>query len=386
MMPQDLSFAFTQLFWWTVPFLVVLGVVVIVHELGHFLAAKALGITVETFSVGFGPEIAGFHDRSGTRWRLAWVPLGGYVKFKGDESIASMPSAEQLETLTPEQRRGNFHTSALWRRVLIVLAGPFANFLLGIAIFSGIALSTGIVYQEARIVCVEPGTPAAKAGLEAGDRILSVSGKSVKSFEDFSLFVKMNARSPIDIAVERGGKTLSFVATPELTEGECVGRLGVTGANKRDDERVVSASPFQAVGIGVQRTWRILEGPFQFFDQLFRGNACASSLGGPVKIAEVAKTFASEGFINLVPLIAFISVSVGLFNLFPIPVLDGGHLLFYGAEAILGRPLNQRAQEIGFQFGFVLLLMLMVFVTWNNVADISRGQAPVKKAESVCRH
>ncbi len=385
MIPQDLSFAFTQLFWWTVPFLLVLGVVVIVHELGHFLAAKALGITVETFSVGFGPEIAGFHDRSGTRWRLALFPLGGYVKFKGDESIASMPSAEQLETLTPEQRRGNFHTSAIWRRVLIVLAGPFANFFLGVAIFAGIALSTGIVYQEARIVCVEPGTPAAKAGLEAGDRILSVAGKPVKSFEDFSIFVKLNARSPIDIAVDRGGKTMSLVATPELTERECVGKLGVIGANKKDDARAVSAGLFQAVGIGVQRSWRIVEGPFQFFDQLFRGNACASSLGGPVKIAEVAKTFASEGFFNLVPLIAFISVSVGLFNLFPIPVLDGGHLLFYGAEAILGRPLNQRAQEIGFQFGFILLLMLMIFVTWNNVADISRGEAPAKKAESVCR-
>jgi regulator of sigma E protease len=141
----------------------------------------------------------------------------------------------------------------------------------------------------------------------------------------------------------------------------------------------------EALDIGVQRTWRIIEGPFQFFDQLIRGNACASSLGGPVKIAEVAKSFASEGFVNLIPLIAFISVSVGLFNLFPIPVLDGGHLLFYGAEAILGRPLNQRAQEIGFQFGFILLLMLMVFVTWNNIADISRGQPPVKRAESVCR-
>jgi regulator of sigma E protease len=385
MMPQDLSFAFTQVFWWTVPFLVVLGVVVLVHELGHFLAARALGIKVETFSIGFGPEIAGFHDRSGTRWRLAWIPLGGYVKFKGDESIASMPSAEALETLTPEQRKGNFHTSALWRRVLIVLAGPFANFLLGVVIFAGLTLAMGIVHQEARITCVEPGTPAAKAGLEAGDRIVSIAGKPVKSFEDFSMSVKLNARSPIDIGVDRGGKQLNFVATPELTEGECVGRLGVVGGNKRDDAQVVSAGMFEALGIGFERTWRIMQGPFQFFDQLIRGNACASSLGGPVKIAEVAKSFASEGFINLIPLIAFISVSVGLFNLFPIPVLDGGHLLFYGAEAILGRPLNQRAQEIGFQFGFILLLMLMVFVTWNNIADLSRGPAPVKKVESVCR-
>jgi regulator of sigma E protease len=385
MIPQDLSFAFTQVFWWTVPFLVVLGVVVLVHELGHFLAARALGIKVETFSIGFGPEIAGFHDSSGTRWRLAWIPLGGYVKFKGDESVASMPSAEALDALTPEQRKGNFHTSALWRRVLIVLAGPFANFLLGFVIFTGLTLAMGIVHQEARITCVEPGTPAAKAGLEAGDKIVSIAGKPVKSFEDFSMSVKLNARSPIDIGVDRGGKQMNFVATPELTEGECVGRLGVVGGNKRDDTQIVSAGMAEALGIGFERTWRIMQGPFQFFDQLIRGNACAKSLGGPVKIAEVAKTFASEGFINLVPLIAFISISVGLFNLFPIPVLDGGHLLFYGAEAILGRPLSQRAQEIGFQFGFILLLMLMVFVTWNNIADLSRGPAPVKKVESVCR-
>jgi regulator of sigma E protease len=384
MIPQDLSFAVSQIFWWTVPFLLVLSVVVIVHELGHFLAARALGIKVETFSIGFGPEIAGFNAKSGTRWRLAWVPLGGYVKFKGDESIASMPSAEQLETLSPSERDGNFHTAPVWRRTLIVLAGPFANFLLGVVIFAGIALASGIVYQEARITCVEPGTPAAKAGLEAGDRVVSVGGKPVKNFEDFSYSVKLNARSQINIAVDRGGKILSLVAVPELTEGECVGRLGVTGTSRNGDAKVVSVGPIEATGIGLQKTWRIIEGPFQFFDQLFRGNACASSLGGPVKIAEVAKTFASEGFGNLVPLIAFISISVGLFNLFPIPVLDGGHLLFYGAEAILRRPLNQRAQEIGFQFGFILLLMLMVFVTWNNLADLFKGQTPAQKAQTVC--
>ncbi len=166
MMPQLLSSAIGQVFWWTVPFLLVLGVVVIVHELGHFLAARTLGITVETFSVGFGPEIAGFHDRHGTRWRIAWIPLGGYVKFKGDESVASLPSAEDLDKLTPSQRQGNFHTAALWRRTLIVLAGPFANFLLSLVIFTGMVLWTGIVFQQAEIICVEPGTPAAKAGIQ----------------------------------------------------------------------------------------------------------------------------------------------------------------------------------------------------------------------------
>jgi len=385
MMPQLLSSAIGQIFWWTVPFLLVLGVVVIVHELGHFLAARALGITVEAFSVGFGPEIAGFYDKHGTRWRLAWIPLGGYVKFKGDETVASLPSAEELEKLTPSQRQGNFHTSALWRRTLIVLAGPFSNFLLSLVIFTGTVLWTGIVYQQAQILCVEPGTPAAQAGLKAGDKILSVGGHAVRSFEDFSSYVVLNARSPIDIAVERDGKAVDLRATPELTEGECIGRLGVVGTTNPANSRVVSADLLTAAGDGLRRTWRIVEGPFQFFDQLFRGNACASSLGGPVKIAEVSKTFASQGFVNLIPLIAFISVSVGLFNLFPIPVLDGGHLLFYGAEAILGRPLSQRAQEAGFQFGFVLLLMLMVFVTWNNVAELTRSKPQASNIASVCR-
>jgi len=385
MMPQLLSSAIAQLFWWTVPFLVVLGVVVIVHEFGHFLAARALGVTVEAFSVGFGPEIAGFRDRRGTRWRLAWIPLGGYVKFKGDENVSSLPSAEELDKLTPNERQGNFHSSALWRRSLIVVAGPVSNFLLSLVIFTGMVLATGIIYQQAEILCVEPGTPAAQAGLKAGDKILSVGGAPIRSFEDFSSYVVLNARSPIDIAVERDGKAVDLRATPELTEGECVGRLGVLGTTNPKDAKVVSASLFEAAGEGFRRTWRIIEGPFQFFGQLFRGNACASSLGGPVKIAEVSKTFAAQGFVNLIPLIAFISVSVGLFNLFPIPVLDGGHLLFYGAEAILGRPLSQRAQEAGFRFGFALLLMLMVFVTWNNVAELTRGKPPASKIASVCR-
>lgn len=384
-MPQLLSSAISQLFLWTVPFLLVLGVVVIVHELGHFLAARALGITVEAFSVGFGPEIAGFYDRHGTRWRLAWIPLGGYVKFKGDETVASLPSAEDLENLTPSQRKGNFHTSALWRRTLIVLAGPFSNFLLSLIIFTGMVLWTGIVYQQAQILCVEPGTPAAQAGLKAGDRIVSVDGHAVRSFEDFSSYVVLNARSPISVAVDRDGKVVDLRATPELNEGECIGRLGVLGTTNPANAKVESAGLLTAAGDGLRRTWRIVEGPFQFFDQLFRGNACASSLGGPVKIAEVSKTFATQGFVNLIPLIAFISVSVGLFNLFPIPVLDGGHLLFYGAEAILGRPLSQRAQEAGFRFGFALLLMLMVFVTWNNVAELSRGKPQASKIASVCR-
>ncbi len=386
-MPQLLSSALTTIENASVgiaAFLIVLGVVVIVHELGHFLAARALGITVETFSVGFGPEIGGFHDKRGTRWRVAWVPLGGYVKFKGDESVASLPSAEDLSKLSPSERKGNFHTAALWRRTIVVLAGPLANMLLSLAIFTGMVLWTGVIYQQAEIICVEPGTPAAQAGLKAGDKIVSVGGQPVRSFEDFSSYVVLNARSPIDIVVDRDGKAVDVRATPELTEAECIGRLGVLGQTNPANAKIESAGLFTAAAEGFRRTWRIVEGPFQFLGQLSRGNACASSLGGPVKIAEISYTFASQSFINLIPLIAFISVSVGLFNLFPIPVLDGGHLLFYGAEAILGRPLSQRAQEAGFQFGFALLLMLMVFVTWNNVAELWRGKPQAPKIASVC--
>jgi regulator of sigma E protease len=383
MMAQFLSSVIGLIFWWTVPFLLVLGAVVVVHEFGHFLAARALGITVETFSVGFGPEIAGFHDKSGTRWRLAWIPLGGYVKFKGDESVASLPSAEDLEKLTPRERQGNFHTSPIWRRTLIVLAGPFANFLMSLVIFTGMVFTTGIVYREVEISCVEDGSPAAQAGLQAGDRILSVGGKPVRSFEDFRYYVALNARAPIDIAVERDRRVLNLTATPELTDGECLGRLGVV--RKYRNAQVANATLFEAADEGLRRTWLSIEQPFRYFGQLFRGNACVSTLGGPVKIAEISKTYASEGFINLIPVIALISVGVGLFNLFPIPVLDGGHLLFYGAEAILGRPLSQRAQEAGFQFGFVLLLMLMIFVTWNNVAELLRGR-PQASAQATTQH
>jgi regulator of sigma E protease len=204
MMPEILSSMIVQVFWWTVPVLIVLGVVVIVHELGHFLTARAVGIKVKSFSVGLGSEIVGFTDKYDTRWKISWIPLGGFVSFKGDQNAASLPSADDLEKLTPEERAGNFHTAALWRRSLVLLAGPFANFLLGFAIFTGMVLWTGIIYQQAEIICVEPGTPAAQAGLKAGDKILAVGGQAVRSFEDFSSHVVLNARSPIDITVGAG--------------------------------------------------------------------------------------------------------------------------------------------------------------------------------------
>lgn len=375
----------TQVFLWTVPFLLVLGVVVVVHELGHFWAARGLGVTVETFSIGFGPEIVGFHDRKGTRWRLAWIPLGGYVKFKGDDNVASVPPREHIESLTPSQRVGNFHTAPLWRRTLIVLAGPFANFALCIVILTGWFMANGIAYREARITCVEPGLPAAQAGLVAGDKVLSVSGTEVRSFDDLRRLIVLNARSELDLLVERGGQTIQLRAVPKLTEQDCIGQLGVQGPTRPEDVRRESLGFGGAFVQSVETTWINIVLPFKFIAQLIRGNACANQLGGPVKIAETTKDVATLGFINLIPLIAFISVSVGLFNLFPIPVLDGGHLLYYGAEAILGRPLSQQAQDIGLKFGLSLLLLLTVLVTYNNIADLTRKKDSVNRVASVCR-
>jgi regulator of sigma E protease len=385
MTAQVIYSGFESLFFWTVPFLLVLGAVVIIHELGHFWAARALGIQVETFSVGFGPEIGGIYDKRGTRWRLAWIPLGGYVKFKGDENPASLPSAEEIAALKPEERVGNFHTSPIWRRALVVAAGPFANFLLCLVIFTGWFWSTGINYREAEIICVEPGMPADRAGLKAGDKILAVSGAKVRSFDEFRRLVMMNARSELNLTVDRAGKTVSLQAVPDLTKQECIGQLGVVGPSNLADIRHTSIGFVGALGESFDNTWQNITTPFQFLGQLVRGNACASQLGGPVKIAEASKQMASESLINLIPLIALLSVSVGLFNLFPIPVLDGGHLLFYGAEAILGHPLNRRAQEIAFQIGFLLILMLMVFVTFNNLADLWRKPQQVQRIESVCQ-
>ena len=302
MMSQTVFSAFGQLFWWTVPFLLVLGVVVVVHELGHFLAARALGVKVETFSVGFGPEIAGFHDRTGTRWRLAWIPLGGYVKFKGDESVASIPSREQLETLTPAERQGNFHTSPVWRRALIVLAGPFSNFALSLVIFTSIVMATGIMYQEARIVCVEPGTPAAQAGLQAGDRVVAVGGEKVKSFEDFSTYIKLNARSPIAIAVDRGGQLLTLTAIPELTENECVGRLGVVGSTKADESVVASASLPLAVGGSLSENLAHRRGAFSIFWTALQGQCLRKFAWRPGKDRRGVEKFRVSRFLSTLSL------------------------------------------------------------------------------------
>lgn len=365
---------------WAVPFIVVLGIVVFVHEMGHFLVARMNGVAVEAFSIGFGPEIAGFHDKQGTRWRIAWVPLGGYVKFLGDENAASMPSHEAAAHVSPEDRARMFQFKPVGARAAVVAAGPFANFILAIVIFTGLFMAYGKPVIEPRVDEVVAESPAERAGFQPGDVIVSIDGDEVEGFQEMVRIVGLSAERPLDVVVRRDGERVNLTVTPELVETESrfgsakIGRIGVRGAGDQSDVSVKTFGPAEAFGESIAETYFWIKQPIIFIGELVSGRASADQLGGPVRIAQMSKEVASIGIPELLRWTAIISISIGLINLFPIPVLDGGHLAFYGIEAIRGRPLNEKAQEIGFRIGMALVLMLMIFVTWNDVVQlIGRG-------------
>lgn len=367
-----------DLFYWVIPFLFVLGVVVFVHEMGHFLVARWNGVAVEVFSIGFGPEIFGFYDRHGTRWRVSWIPLGGYVKFLGDENAASVPDREAIENVPEEQRAKMFQFKPLGQRAGVVAAGPFANFLLAVVLFWGLFMIYGKPVMEPRVDKVVPGSAAEQAGIKPGDLILKIDGNDIESFEEMVRIVGLSAGQPLQIVLERGGKRLTLTATPRLVEESNefgsgkIGRLGIKGITKREDITIKRYDPLSALAKGLEETYFWAKQPILFVGQLIGGRASADQLGGPIRIAQLSKEVAELGIPELLRWMAIISVSIGLLNLFPIPVLDGGHLLFYGIEAILGRPLSPQAQDIGFRIGFALVIMLMIFVTWNDVIHLMK--------------
>ncbi len=377
----DAIFGFgTTVLAWAIPFIVVLGIVVFIHEMGHFLIARWNGVAVETFSIGFGPEIAGFHDRHGTRWRVAWVPLGGYVKFLGDENAASMPSAEAAANVSPEDRARMFQFKPVGVRAAVVAAGPLANFVLALVIFAGLFMAYGKTVIEPRVGEVVADSPAQTAGVQPGDLIVNIDGVPIESFEEMVRIIGLSAERPLEVVVQREGERVSLIVTPELVETESrfgtarIARIGIRGAGDADSLSVKTFGPVEALGESVRETWFWMKQPVIFIGELIGGRASADQLGGPVRIAQMSKEVASIGIPELLRWTAIISISIGLINLFPIPVLDGGHLVFYGIEAIRGRPLNEKAQEIGFRIGLALVLMLMVFVTWNDVVQlIGRG-------------
>lgn len=354
-----------------IPALIVLTVVVFVHEMGHFLVARWCGIRVAAFSIGFGPEIVGFNDRSGTRWKLSAIPLGGYVRFAGDENAASMPDAEALARVPPAERQGLFHFAALWRRIAVVAAGPAFNFLFAIAIFFTIFATVGRQHVLPVVGSVEVGSPAERAGFVADDRIVSVDGEAVDSFSDIQDVVMLSAGIPLEVVVERNGEQVTVTATPERREvPDLAGRSHMIAALgiKSGRPDFSTDDPLTALSAAVSETTRIVETTLSYLRQLVTGRESADQLSGLIGIADISGAVASEGgWADLISLTAFLSVSIGLFNLFPIPMLDGGHLLFYLFEGLRGRPLSPRQQDIGFRIGFALIIFLFIFTTYNDI-------------------
>lgn len=360
------------------PFLFVLTLVVFFHELGHFLVARRAGVKVLTFSLGFGPELVGFNDRHGTRWRIAAVPLGGYVRFFGDEDAASTPDAARLSQMSPAERRESFFFQSVGWRAAIVAAGPIANFLLAIAIFSVVFMVFGKQVTAPRVDQVNPGSAAAVAGFEPGDLVLEIDGAKVESFADMQRIVGTHAGQPLVFTVARADRQLTLTATPELKEVKDpfgnthrTGLLGISRSLSAGDVTTQRFGPVEAIGLGAKETWFVVARTFDYLGGLVTGRESADQLGGPIRIAQVSGQVATFGIGALLSLAAVLSVSIGLLNLFPIPLLDGGHLLFYALEAIRGRPLSARTQDIGFRIGLALVLMLMIFATWNDVLHIA---------------
>jgi regulator of sigma E protease len=357
-----------------VPFLFVLTVVVFVHEIGHYLVGRWCGIGVQAFSIGFGPEIFGFNDRRGTRWKISAIPLGGYVKFVGDMSVTSTPDAETERSLSPEQRRTAFHTQPVWKRAATVFAGPAFNFLLTIAVFAVLFGVYGRYVAEPMVAQVREGSPAESAGFLPGDRFVTVGGSPVTTFSDVQRLVSGRSGDPIVFVMLRDGKEVTLTATPEVMEqtdalGNVVkiGAIGVINDQQLGQPRHIAYSPVGALKEAVSETGHIIVRTGQFLKRFVVGREDRCQLGGPVRIADMAGKAAKAGFEWLVQLVALLSVGIGILNLLPIPPLDGGHLVFYGYEAVFRRPVSERMMEAVYRTGMFLVLGFMGFVFWNDL-------------------
>jgi regulator of sigma E protease len=354
-----------------IAFLIVLSILVFVHEFGHYYVARWNGVAIEVFSIGFGPEAFGFTDKAGTRWKFSIIPLGGYVKMFGDANAASQPG--DADDIPSDQRDKAFPCKSLGQRAAIVAAGPIANFLFAIVALAGLFAIVGQPYTPPVVSEVVDDSAAEAAGLAPGDRIVGIDGQRVERFETIKRIVALNPGKTLPLTVKRGTGEVSLTATPERTtvtdqvgNSHTIGRLGirVEGIEFRRPD------PVTAVWSAMKETAALTTGTLKAVGQIIGGTRSAEELGGPVRIAQLSGEVAEAGLSNLVSFMAVLSINLGLINLFPVPMLDGGHLLFYGIEAIRGRPLGERAQEYGFRIGLALVLTLMVFVTWNDLANL----------------
>lgn len=354
-----------------VSFLLVIGPLIFIHELGHYFVGRWCGVKAEAFSIGFGREIAGWTDRRGTRWKVGWLPLGGYVKFKGDMNPASTPSDEWL-MLPPEERAETFQAKSVWQRFLIVAAGPITNFLFAILVYVAVFASFGEPRTPPVVAGVEQGSAADSAGFAPGDTIVSINGVRVSRFEDIATFVRIRPGERLSFEIVRSGEPLQVQATPrenverdEFGNEARLGRLGIAPAA----QVIVPLAPGEVVGAALQQTSDTVKMMVVTLGQVITGTRSVKEMGGPLKIAQISGQQATLGWIDFVWFMSLISINLGFINLLPIPLLDGGHLAFYAIEAVRRKPLKPEAQEWAFRTGLAALLALMIFVTLNDLAS-----------------
>ncbi len=359
---------------WVIPILFVMTLVVFFHELGHFLVARWCNVTIDAFSIGFGKEIFGFTDKNNTRWKFCWIPLGGYVKFADDANAASAQDKEAFEKLTDEQKAGAFHNKPLWQKALVVAAGPIASFLLGWIIFSGIHYANGQTGPSGLIDIVVKDSAAEKAGLKKGDKITHINGSETKFFNDIYRIVSFNGEDKLELTVLRDNQSMIVPIIPELKMVDngmgrkiSMGRIGI--GPSRDKATWVSEkyTPLGAAVAAKDQTQFIITSTLGYISKLLTGRESIDKLNGPIGIGKIVNHFSGFGLVSTLYIAGLLSVSIGLFNLFPIPMLDGGHLLFYAIEAIRGKPASEKVMEYSFRAGLALLLGMMILASFNDI-------------------
>lgn len=388
-----------QVLIYVVPFLLVLTVIVTIHELGHFWTARAFGVKVDRFSIGFGRAILSRRDRHGIEWRLAWLPLGGYVKFAGDLDASSVPDRKGLDELRERIARDEgedavsdyFHFKPVWQRALIVAAGPFANFVLAVLIFAVLFSALGVQVSPPRVAGVAPDGVAAEAGFEPGDLIVAIDGRQIEDANEMVRIVSLNAGEPLTFEIERDGQPVELIATPARTVEQdpiagrvTVGRIGLQLGSLPGETRFVRYDPLAAVGRGVQEVGDVIGTTLHYLGRLLTGRESGDQLSGPLGIAKASGALTDRAvsanpdpvftalnvLLTLVQFAAILSIGIGFINLMPIPVLDGGHLVFYGYEAVAGKPVAAAVQEAGYRVGLALVAALMLFATWNDLQKL----------------
>jgi regulator of sigma E protease len=361
------------------PFLVLITIVVFIHEYGHYYFAKKFGVGITDFSIGFGKEIFGWNDKSGTRWKICWIPLGGYVKFFGDRNVFSQSEQKKIiNKYKEEDRKKLFILKPLYQRSIIVAAGPLANFVLAIIIFTIINLFIGKDITPAIVEEVQKDSPAFSAGMKANDRIISINNNKVQSILEVSTFINTSLSEKVIFLILRENTEIKLSIKPDLVDGtDSLGNsvrkkiIGIKLSSPLNNEfKKKPLGPVQAIYFSLKEVWFVTTTSLKYIGQMLKGSGDSSQLGGPIRIAKITGQVAEHGIIPFLSIMAYISISLGLINLFPIPMLDGGHLMFYLIEKILGQPLNQKTQEGFFRIGLFLLFSLMFFVTFNDLKDL----------------